>query len=58
MNMTTSAYSATSPSTPSKSICAYLALKEAALAKLSAYEGEKADQFRLDEKLLVFLNAL
>jgi integrase/recombinase XerD len=37
---------------------AHLALKEAALAKLSPYEGEKADRFRPDDKLLEFLNAL
>ena len=37
---------------------AHLALKEAALAKLSPYEGEKADRFRPDDKLLAFLNAL
>lgn len=37
---------------------AHLALKEAALAKLGLYEGEKAGRFRPDDKLLAFLNAL
>jgi len=37
---------------------AHLALKEAALAKLSPYGDKTADRFRPDDKLLAFLNAL
>jgi integrase/recombinase XerD len=37
---------------------AHLALKEAALAKLSPYEGETAARFRPDDKLLAFLDSL
>jgi integrase/recombinase XerD len=37
---------------------AHLALREAALAKLSPYEGETAARFRPDDKLLAFLDSL
>lgn len=37
---------------------AHLALKEAALAKLSPYEGETSNRFQPDDALLAFLNAL
>lgn len=37
---------------------AHLALKEAALAKLSPYDGEAADRFQPDDALLAFLDAL
>lgn len=37
---------------------AHLALKEAALARLSAYDGGTVSRFQPDDKLLAFLNAL
>ena len=37
---------------------AHLALKEAALAKLSPYDGDAANRFQPDDTLLAFLNAL
>lgn len=37
---------------------AHLALKEAALARLSAYDGDTVSRFQPDDKLLAFLNAL
>ena len=37
---------------------AHLALKEAALAKLSPYDGETANRFQPDDTLLAFLNSL
>ena len=37
---------------------AHLALKEAALAKLSPYDGEASDRFQPDDALLAFVDAL
>ncbi|APG86968.1 transposase (plasmid) [Sinorhizobium americanum CCGM7] len=37
---------------------AHLELKETALAKLKPYERAKAERFRLNDRLLDFLNAL
>jgi integrase/recombinase XerD len=37
---------------------AHLELKEAALAKLTPYQGGKRTRFRSDDRLLAFLEAL